>query len=147
MNENKKTKCSEYDLELLSSEESFGQYLRRVRMCQGISIRQLAKKIDITPTYLSDIENVNNKPPDKVLLLKIINELQLDSSLKTKSNLFDLAAKERNDIPIDIKDYILSNSSILQIIREAKEKSSSDKEIKSRILKRTGGNDYEKQKS
>ena len=99
----------------------FGGYLRSVRQAKKISIRQLAKAIGITPTYLSDIEKGNNKPPDKTLLQAIIKELHLEESKTTVSNLYDLAAKERNDIPADIKDYIMNNHDLLMIIRAVKD--------------------------
>lgn len=113
------------DLESLECFE-FGKYLRSVRQAKGISIRQLAKEVDKTPTYLSDIENGHNKPPEKELLETIIQKLNLDDSPRIKSTLFDLAAKERNDIPADIKDYIMSNQTLLKIIRTAKDKPNSE---------------------
>ena len=113
------------DLESLECFE-FGKYLRSVRQAKGISIRQLAKEVDKTPTYLSDIENGHNKPPEKELLDTIIQKLNIDHSPKVKSTLFDLAAKERNDIPADIKDYIMSNQTLLKIIRTAKDKPNSE---------------------
>ena len=108
--------------ELDSENFVFGEYLRAVRRAKKISIRQLAKAVNKTPTYLSDIEKGNNKPPEKELLEKIIQELKLDDYQKLKNTLFDLAAKERNDIPADIKEYLMSNKALLQIIRTAQEK-------------------------
>jgi len=114
------------DVEVLAEldcvEFAFGQYLRAVRQAKKMSIRQLAKAVSKTPTYLSDIEKGNNKPPEKELLEKIIQELKLDDYQKLKNTLFDLAAKERNDIPADIKEYLMSNKALLQIIRTAQEK-------------------------
>lgn len=119
----KKHKNIEFvDLDSLEYEGfEFGKYLRSVRQAKGISIRQLAKEVDKTPTYLSDIENGHNKPPEKELLETIIQKLNLDDSPKVKATLFDLAAKERNDIPADVKDYIMSNQTLLEIIRIAKD--------------------------
>ena len=51
-----------------SIEYDFGSYLRAVRQARKISVRQLAKAVGKTPTYLSDIEQRNNKPPEKALL-------------------------------------------------------------------------------
>lgn len=112
----------------------FGKYLRSVRQAKGISIRQLAKEVDKTPTYLSDIENGHNKPPEKELLDTIIQKLNLDEFPKVKATLFDLAARERNDIPADVKDYIMSNQTLLRIIRTAKDRPNSE-QIWSQIAK------------
>ena len=91
-----------YDIEALEKNYNnfeFGCYLRNIRKAQKISVRQLAKAVNKTATYLSDIENGNNKPPNKDLLEEIIKELHIDDYPKLKNNLFDLAALEKNDIP------------------------------------------------
>lgn len=46
------------DLNLEPENAEFGQYLRSVRQAKKISIRQLAKAVSKTPTYISDIERV-----------------------------------------------------------------------------------------
>ena len=48
------------DLNLKTENTEFGQYLRSVRQAKKISIRQLAKAVSKTPTYISDIEKCNN---------------------------------------------------------------------------------------
>lgn len=121
------------DLNLKTENDKFGQYLRSVRVMKKISIRQLAKAVNKTPTYISDIERGNNKPPERKLLDKIILALQLTNFPDIKNNLYDLAAKERNDVPADIKDYLMKNKSVLKIIRKAKE-SPNEKQIWAKIL-------------
>lgn len=105
-----------------SGKLNFGIYLRKIREEKKISIRQLARAIGITPTYLSDIEKGNNKPPNKQLLEEIVNELQIKNYDQLTNTLFDLAAKERNDVPEDIKEYIMNNEKLLSIIRIVKNK-------------------------
>lgn len=104
----------------------FGEYLRNLRQSKNISIRQLAKLVNKTPTYLSDIENGYNKPPDKILLDAIIVALGVESISETRNSLYNLAAKERNDIPADIKDYLCGNDTVLLLIRKMKENSIND---------------------
>lgn len=116
-------------------DETFGSYLRKVRSFKNISLRHLAKKLNITPAYLSDIENGNNKPPDKALLMRVVELLDVSSTPKIKWNLFDLAAKARNDIPIDVKEYILNNIEILEVIRDMEEKKMTVLELKNSIAK------------
>lgn len=129
---------SEADLlkQLSDTELIFGKYLRAIRKAKGISIRALSDKVNKTPTYISDIENRNNKPPEKELLDNIILHLNLESYTDTiKNNLYDLAAKERNDVPADIKEYIMKNKDLLQIIRTEKNKPD-DQQIWSQLLER-----------
>ncbi|NBK93732.1 XRE family transcriptional regulator [bacterium 1XD21-13] len=120
------------DLNLKTENAEFGQYLRSVRQTKKISIRQLAKAVNKTPTYISDIEKGNNKPPESELLDKIIATLQLADLPNVKNNLYDLAAKERKDVPADIKEYLMKNESILKIIRTAKE-SPNEKQIWAKV--------------
>lgn len=121
---------------LKKTEFEFGKYLRAIREAKGISIRRLAKAVDKTPTYISDIEKKNNKPPEKKLLDDIILNLNLeDYSPKIKNTLYDLAAKERKDVPADIKDYIMRNPELLTIIRTTKDKPN-DQQIWSQLLEK-----------
>lgn len=109
--------------ELNKSDFLFGPYLRAVRKALNISIRTLAKEVDKTPTYISDIENRNNKPPEKELLEKLVVALNIDKyySPKLKNTLFDLAAKERNEVSCDIKDYIMGDNKVITLIRKLKD--------------------------
>lgn len=120
------------DLILKTENAEFGQYLRSVRQAKKISIRQLAKEVSKTPTYISDIEKGNNKPPERELLDRIIAELHLEEFPDIRNKLYDLAAKERKDVPADIKEYLMENESILKIIRTAKE-SPNEKQIWAKV--------------
>lgn len=120
------------DLNLKMENAEFGQYLRSVRQAKKISIRQLAKAVSKTPTYISDIEKGNNKPPERELLDRIIAELHLEEFPDIRNKLYDLAAKERKDVPADIKEYLMENESILKIIRTAKE-SPNEKQIWAKV--------------
>ena len=120
------------DLNLKMENAEFGQYLRSVRQAKKISIRQLAKAVSKTPTYISDIEKGNNKPPERELLDRIIAALHLEEFPDIRNKLYDLAAKERKDVPADIKEYLMENESILKIIRTAKE-SPNEKQIWAKV--------------
>ena len=98
---------------------TFGAYLRSIRTQRELSLRQLAKAVEITPTYLSDLERGNNHPPDKALLEKIILALDLQHDEESWQTLLDLAAKERNDLPVDIKECLMHNPTLLKLIRKA----------------------------
>lgn len=120
------------DLNLKTENVEFGQYLRSVRQAKKISIRQLAKAVSKTPTYISDIEKSNNKPPERELLDRIIATLHLEEFPDIRNKLYDLAAKERKDVPADIKEYLMENESILKIIRSTKE-SPNEKQIWAKV--------------
>jgi transcriptional regulator with XRE-family HTH domain len=51
----------------MSHVNSLGEYLRVARIETGDSLRGLAEKMQIAPSYLSDIENDRRVPADDVL--------------------------------------------------------------------------------
>jgi transcriptional regulator with XRE-family HTH domain len=46
---------------------TFGEYLQEARLAAKLGLRELAKKADIAPSYLSDIENDRRVPSEDVL--------------------------------------------------------------------------------
>ena len=57
-------------------EKSLGEVIREARVAKG-SLREFAKRLDITPSYMSDIENDRRIPAEDVLK-KIAELLGLD---------------------------------------------------------------------
>jgi len=49
--------------------ESIGQRIRHLRKSIGLSAKEFAKRIGISRSYLTDIENDRVKPPDRILQL------------------------------------------------------------------------------
>ena len=96
---------------------SFGEYMRSIREAQRISLRSLAKEVSKTPTYISDIEHGNNRPPDKDLLDAILSALQINEFPHLKAKLYDLAALGRGDIPADVKSFVIENPDLISILR------------------------------
>lgn len=47
--------------------KNLGQYIRFLREKKDISLRELAKKLDITPAFLSDVELGRRNPSEEVL--------------------------------------------------------------------------------
>ncbi len=56
---------------------SLGESLREARAEKGLSLRGLAGQMDITPSYLSDIENDRRVPAEEVLQT-LASKLDLD---------------------------------------------------------------------
>jgi transcriptional regulator with XRE-family HTH domain len=51
----------------MSSQKSLGEMLREARVGKGLSLRGLAAQLEITPSYVSDIENDRRIPSEEVL--------------------------------------------------------------------------------
>jgi PTS system nitrogen regulatory IIA component len=58
-------------------EVNFGYLLRTLRICAGLSLRELARSIDVSPTYLSLIENGKQPPPSPSRIAKIEQALEM----------------------------------------------------------------------
>ena len=98
-------------------EMTFGEYMRAVRKAQNTTLRELAKAVNKTPTYISDIENGNNRPPDKELLDAILSALNVNEFPQLCGKLYDLAALGRGDIPADVKSFVIENPDAILILR------------------------------
>lgn len=57
-------------------EGTLGEVLRDARVSLDISLRELAKRLDLAPSYLSDIENDRRVPSEEVLQ-NLARELKL----------------------------------------------------------------------
>jgi DNA-binding XRE family transcriptional regulator len=56
---------------MMVARESFGVLVRRERIAMDIGLRQMAKKIGVSPTYLSKIERGDFDPPAEDKVMKI----------------------------------------------------------------------------
>ena len=102
--------------------ETFGDFVAEKRTRQGveISLRKMAEYMEVSPPFWCDIEK-NRKMPsmDYEKLGKLAKLLKLSESEKIE--MFDLAAKSRNEIPADINDYVINNDKAAVALRKAKE--------------------------
>ena len=103
---------------------TFGAYLRRLREKQGISLRELAKKLAISAPYLNDIEKDKRRAPRFEILCTIKKILDADSE-----KIFDLAGKSRNSIASDIEDQLLERPEIVSLLRAINFFSLSERQI------------------
>ena len=88
-------------------------------MDKDISLRALAKQLDITPSYLSDIENDRRVPSEEVLA-KIAAELDLDYS-----NLVARAGR----LPADAERYMRQTPAATTLFRRITEQRFNEDEI------------------
>ena len=88
----------------------FGKFINEKRLGRGpadedILLKDIAKAMGTTATYLSDIIKGRRNPPEMNLLLKIAKVLQLTD--EEKAEMFDLAGRERNEAAPDLPEYII----------------------------------------
>src|SRR6476620_7170431 len=52
---------------MVSGREKFGAFIRREREAKGLSLRDMAKKVKVSPTFLSKVETEDWKPGEDKL--------------------------------------------------------------------------------
>jgi HTH-type transcriptional regulator, competence development regulator len=103
----------------------FAETVRAERTRQGISLRELAKRLDITPTYLSKIERMEFAPPAEDKIKDTARILALDP---------DLLLAKAGKVDSDVLKIILDNRQVVaKFLRAAKR------------LSKTGIDDLQKQ--
>tara|TARA_B110000037_G_C17046203_1_gene475779 strand:+ start:80 stop:1201 length:1122 start_codon:yes stop_codon:yes gene_type:complete len=103
---------------------TFGSYIRKLRIENDIGQRELAKKIDIAPSYLNDIEKNKRAAPKNDVLKKLSLILKADLDL-----LNDLAGNSKKTLPPDVNDYIEKNPKIISLIRAIKNNNLNDSDL------------------
>ncbi len=91
--------------------KSFGQILREKRVAKGYSLRKFAEMIDVSPTYLSQVEQGNVAAPTAERVARIAELLGENSDEMTA-----LAGRCPDDLPGIIKKRPVQ---IPELLREA----------------------------
>lgn len=119
--------------------QTFGSFVRQKRMEQGLYLRGLAARLDLSPVYMSNIETGRKPAPARENLDKLTLELHL--SKEEQELLLDLAARpETMRVSADLPEYIMERDIVRAALRTAKEVDATDEEWQEfidRITKRT----------
>lgn len=108
-----------------TAEKTIGEIIAEARKNAGLSLRQLASKIDINYSYLADIEKSRRIPSEKVLLaLSLQNELDLD---------FDFLMAYSGRLGNDSENYLKAHPLLGHLIRQITNKNLSNKQLEKLI--------------
>lgn len=101
--------------------EKFGEYIKKLRQKIGLSLREVARRLEIEPSYLSDIERGRRNAPIKEKLDKLASILKIENSKIYE--FYDLAKEgKQTEIAEDVKEIIITNNQIPVLCRKIKEK-------------------------
>lgn len=98
---------------------NFGDFIAQKREEKKITLREMAKKLDITPPYLSDVEKDRRNPFDLEKLELLANILLLSDEEKTI--MLNLAGKKRNEVAPDLPEYIMERDYVSAALRTARD--------------------------
>jgi HTH-type transcriptional regulator, competence development regulator len=93
--------------------DTFGKTLRRIRLDAQVGLRELARLVDKSPGYISDVEQDNVSPPSEEVIVGIANALRVD-----KNELLSAASK----LDPELSRYVASEPQAADFLRRAKEK-------------------------
>jgi transcriptional regulator with XRE-family HTH domain len=113
--------------------KSFGRVVRELRINHKdySSLREFAKKVGLSPAYLSRIENEKEPPPSEAVVEKLADALGTD-----KYELFSYAGKVPTEFLETFKKNPKGVASFMRRVQEIGVESDSDwKEIESSIPK------------
>ena len=99
---------------------NFGDFIARKREQKRITLREMAKFLEITAPYLSDVEKDRRNPFDMDKLQKLNSILELSD--EEMDLMLDLAGEKRNDIAPDLRSYIKQDHTITLALRTARNK-------------------------
>ncbi len=111
---------------MVSGREKFGAFIRREREAKEIGLREMAKKIGVSPTYLSKVERDEFPPLAEDKVRKIAGVLKLDAD-----ELLALAGRVATDLtdiirerPREMADFLraakgLTAEDIVRLARQA----------------------------
>lgn len=105
---------------------SFGEYLMQLRKDRGLSLRETARGLGISASYLSQVEKGRTTPLTPERIQELAEFLQLSED--DKKRLFDLSAEDNNSVPQDCIDYLIDRRYILEALRLSKETRAGEKE-------------------
>jgi transcriptional regulator with XRE-family HTH domain len=111
---------------MIKNVSSFGEFIARKREEKEITLREMAKKLNITPPYLSDIEKDRRNPPEKAKLDEIGEILNLSED--ERRVMYDLAGKKRNAVSPDLPDYIMERDYVRRALRKAMDLNAGEEE-------------------
>jgi transcriptional regulator with XRE-family HTH domain len=94
---------------MMAGRKSFGALVRREREAKEIGLREMAKKIGVSPTYLSKIERDEFPPPAEDKVRKIAEIIGRDAD-----ELLGLAGRVSSDISDIIKRHPVELAALLR---------------------------------
>jgi len=102
------------------SETNFSSFLREKRKSRHLTLSEMAEKSGISIGYYSDIEYGRRNPPDREILDRMINALNVPEA--DRIIFYDLAGQARAEAPTDLSEYINEYDEVRIALRLARNK-------------------------
>ncbi|MDC0032125.1 NTP transferase domain-containing protein [Pelagibacteraceae bacterium] len=104
---------------------SFGDYVRNLRLKSNLGLREFARKLNMSATYLNDIEKNKRSAPKSQTVSKIADLLNADKEL-----ILDLASLSRKEVAADIEKMVQKSPETVKLLRAIQDLTPNEKQIK-----------------
>jgi transcriptional regulator with XRE-family HTH domain len=100
----------------MAKREKFGEFVRQQRQAQDIGLRAMAKKIGVSPTYLSKVERDEFPPPaeDKIKAIAQVLGCNADDLLaradKVATDIVEIIRNKIKEDPVQFGDFYRSSA-------------------------------------
>ena len=99
--------------------DSFSGYIKAMRIKSGLSLRDVATRLNISATYYTDVEKGRRHPMD---LEKLMQFGAITGMTQEEINrMLDLAGRARGAVAPDIAAYIVENQCVGAALRIARD--------------------------
>lgn len=105
---------------------SFGKLIKGKRLEKNMTMKDVANQLNLSVSYLSDIEKGRRNPLELDKLQALSKILSLTQ--EEEDQMMDLAGKERNEVSPDISNYVVKNQVVTDALRTAKNMDLSEQE-------------------
>lgn len=104
---------------MADQERSFGEVLHLLREKKDVTLRELARKINVSAPFLSDVEKGRRAPLTTERLDAVVLALNLNK--EEERELYDAAGRQRKTIAPDLPDYIMEHEYVSAALRTARD--------------------------
>ena len=98
---------------------TFGEYLTAKREERDITLRELARKLEVSAPFLSDVEKNRRAPLTQERLEKLAEVLSL--TVEEKAEMYDIVGKQKGSVAPDLPEYIMERDYVSAALRTARD--------------------------
>jgi len=97
---------------------NFGEYLKQMREEKQISLRELARRLEVSAPFLSDVENNRRAPLTEERLATLADVLNLSEA--EKAEMYDIVGHQKGLLAPDLNPYVNDRPYVNAALRTAR---------------------------
>ena len=119
---------------------NFGEYLKQKREEKQISLRELARRLEVSAPFLSDVENNRRAPLTEERLATLADVLNLSEA--EKAVMYDIVGHQKGLLAPDLNPYVNDRPYVNAALRTARNLEANEDDWKmfiEELIKRKSG--------